>query len=571
MRLVVLLLALAFVPVAGSQPTAFGSPVGLRAFMLEPSEAVNPNHTFAEMPAFSWHPVAAASHYQLQLADNRTFSDVSILYQELNLQAPVASIPLQLPWMNGDPYALWVHVRAIVHGHTTQWSTAYGFNMGWQNVPQQESAPTGLIRWTPVDGATGYQVWYTNIDRVFTTLTNVADEREYWTLHPGLAGEIRWRVRAIRQTTTSSLPDGIGITPYGPWSPTFTTLTSGSITSGPLKDGIAIADVQRGPESLMPGFAWSGTNGKGPEAIGDRLWRVYVFSDKRCINPVMVGSLTGAPAWAPRVGPSQTFPTTLQQVQDDSTQGTILPPGNEGSTFMADLTPVTASEDATGGSSSSGSSSSPSSSSSSSSGSSPAPASGTTTVISGAGQIELPDSGWPTGRYWWTVVPVLIWDVIPSGSSSSSPSDTVEYHDAELPQDACQSGRVWSFSLRSAPVTTAVGDRPYASGLAVGQRLVAAATRAPSFARLPLITWKPALGAQSYEIQLSRRRYPWSAVKSATSPVTSAVLPLSAGDRGTWFYRVRGVNPNLPANAQKMTWSNPVEIRISGNVFSVIH
>ena len=80
----------------------------------------------------------------------------------------------------------------------------------------------------------------------------------------------------------------------------------------------------------------------------------------------------------------------------------------------------------------------------------------------------------------------------------------------------------------------------------------------------------PAIGATSYEIELSHKVYPWQAVKKLTTFATSIVLPLSKTDAGVWFYRVRGVNPNLPAGAQKMTWSSPVEIRITGNQFKVL-
>jgi hypothetical protein len=157
-----------------------------------------------------------------------------------------------------------------------------------------------------------------------------------------------------------------------------------------------------------------------------------------------------------------------------------------------------------------------------------------------------------------------------SGTGSSTPpSPAIEYHDAEIAQDACRAGRVWSFGLQSAPVTTAAAATPYASGLTAGPRLVAAANRVPKFTGLPLVTWKPALGAQSYEIQLSRRSYPWTPVLKQTSVVPSAVLNLSAKEAGTWFYRVRGVNSHLPSNG-KMTWSAPVEIRITGNQFKVV-
>ena len=51
---------------------------------------------------------------------------------------------------------------------------------------------------------------------------------------------------------------------------------------------------------------------------------------------------------------------------------------------------------------------------------------------------------------------------------------------------------------------------------------------------------------------------------------TSIVLPLSKNDAGVWFYRVRGVNPSLPSGAQQMSWSKPVQIRITGDQFVVV-
>src|SRR6202012_5341155 len=75
-----------------------------------------------------------------------------------------------------------------------------------------------------------------------------------------------------------------------------------------------------------------------------------------------------------------------------------------------------------------------------------------------------------------------------SGSGSDTASSSIEYHDAELPQDACKAGREWSFGLQSAPVTTAAAARPYVSGLVAGPRVEAAATKVPKFTALPLIT-----------------------------------------------------------------------------------
>jgi hypothetical protein len=52
--------------------------------------------------------------------------------------------------------------------------------------------------------------------------------------------------------------------------------------------------------------------------------------------------------------------------------------------------------------------------------------------------------------------------------------------------------------------------------------------------------------------------------------VTVALSTPSPADHGTWFYRVRGINPNLPTNSQKMTWSSAIRITITGNRFAIL-
>ena len=84
----------------------------------------------------------------------------------------------------------------------TPWSKPFGFNMRWLELgcPQQLPAPEGLVRWKPIEGATAYQVLYTDFRPAvsFETTTNVADEREYFTFHSTPGATIHWRVRAIR-------------------------------------------------------------------------------------------------------------------------------------------------------------------------------------------------------------------------------------------------------------------------------------------------------------------------------------------------------------------------------------
>ena len=145
------------------------------------------------------------------------------------------AIPIALPWMTGNPYALYAHVRAHVGSRVTRWSAPFGFNMRWKAAPEQILPDTpGLVRWTPVEGATSYEVWFVDPGKVITTSTNVADEREYYSFHPDppWSGTVQWRVRAVR-TLYGSLPNGLPVVTYGPWSQTFVS-SNPPVTNGPI-------------------------------------------------------------------------------------------------------------------------------------------------------------------------------------------------------------------------------------------------------------------------------------------------------------------------------------------------
>ena len=87
-----------------------------------------------------------------------------------------------------------------------------------------QPARPGLVRWTPVEGATAYDVWYPDIRKVIRTHTNVADQRELYTFHleDSWWQLVRWRVRPVRQVV-GALPNGLPAVSYGPWSPTYAT------------------------------------------------------------------------------------------------------------------------------------------------------------------------------------------------------------------------------------------------------------------------------------------------------------------------------------------------------------
>jgi hypothetical protein len=175
-------------------------------------------------------------------------------------------------------------------------------------------------------------------------------------------------------------------------------------------------------------------------------------------------------------------------------------------------------------------------------------------------KVDLWDSNWPRGRYYTAVVPVRIYIADVDGQAK------LIFRDTELPQDNCRAGRTVAFGKESRTPALLAGGAPSATGLSPSGRLVSAATPKPKFYGSPLVTWAPAGGAATYQVQWSHTSYPWRAAGSLQTPATSAVLPLAPG---TWWYRVRGVNDSLPGN-QMMSWSKPASISITAPSFAVV-
>ena len=80
------------------------------------------------------------------------------------------------------------------------------------------------------------------------------------------------------------------------------------------------------------------------------------------------------------------------------------------------------------------------------------------------------------------------------------------------------------------------------------------------------LAW-PALGADQYEVQWSKAKYPWRAEGEKLTYATSALLPVTPG---SWWYRIRGINFSLPGTARAMTWSDPVGLRVAKPTFAVV-
>jgi len=601
---VCLLAALVFVPGSLAQvegnggPTPYhaptAAPTGLHAFLLDPEEPAQ--QYYPRTPSFAWNPVSATGGtYDFELADSRSFTDQSILFSYTKLTIPAIAIAHQLPWMTGVPYALWAHVRwESANGKiVTRWSEPFGFNMRWtdSDYPEQETAPPGLIRWKPIEGATEYQVLYPQLagSTAFETTTNVADEREFWTFRTPPA-EITWRVRAVRYIDDQDLlKNGMPRESFGPWSQLFTSCTmssklpsstytcptSMSTTATPEPDG-TISDTWdtsvKTPTAydLTPGFAWTPSVPIHDSFLGSAvstlpaLYRVYIFTDDHCVNQVFAGSVVGSPAFAPRtVGGPFALPQDTATLAEWENPGWPEQTGSEGHSFDATGDLVTPNE-TPGSQVSTGTTSSSTTTSTN--------ASGSTSSVQPAA-VDLWDSGWPNGRYYWTVIPVEVepygTQLPPQPGQVATTSESIEYHDTAVPQDQCEAGDGMSFGKVSQPVVTEQGT-PFVSGLNSSGREIASASKNPVVHDSPLVAWMPAVGATTYQIQVSRKLYPWVTTWSTTTAATSVVLPLSTKDTGIWWYRVRGIDPSLPSGAQEMSWSTPVRLRISGDSFVVV-
>jgi hypothetical protein len=562
--LALLVAAFAFAPAAtagGPTPyhAATQAPTGLHAFLLTPSES--PQTYYPRTPSFAWNPVdSRGGTYDFELSTSRRFDDSSVLFSYTKLKMPAVAVAHQLPWMTGVPYALWVHVRWVSADgkHVTPWSEPLGFNMRWKDddYPQQLSAPEGLIRWKPIEGATRYEVLYPDINNVtaFQTTTNVADEREFFTFHSFLGyASIHWRVRAVRYIDDADvLKNGLPRVSYGPWSKVFTTVNLPQ-SLATLSPSATVSDTWDKPgqpaaaHELTPGFAWSPSSPwvTTISNVGSPLYRVYIATDDHCVNIVFRGSVVGSPAFAPRTlgGPIALPQSTGPLGQATGPPYLITLGGTEGRAFDAAGAEVKPNEGVA------------------------AAATGAAAAGPALASVDLWDSGWPNGRYYWTVVPVSIQSFGPYDAKSND--QPIEYHDMAVPQDQCEAGYGMSFGKVSEPVVTQAGT-PWVSGLAPNGRVVASASKVPAVHDSPIVAWEPAVGAQTYEVQVSRLRYPWRTTWSTKTSATSVVLPLAKTQVGTWWYRVRGINPALPVGAQEMSWSSPVHLRVTGDRFVVV-
>ena len=569
------------------------TPQGLRAFLLRTDEPVK--HEFDRTPSFAWMPVRGAIRYEFELATSKSFTESSIVWSNANdefvaptttttppattttaetaaaklaklyknLRTPTVSIDLALPWITGSPYALYAHVRAITNKGPTSWSAPYGFNTRWSSVPKDLNSPhPGLVRWSPVEGATAYQVWLYGAKTTFMTTTNVADARDLYTFHrtnPFFTGSIQFRVRAQR-ALYGEVVSGLAGDDVGAVEPRLHRRAAAALArhARRCRHGVRRRVELVRPVSahaLSPGFVFSGDSGGPMDYNGGapaELFRVYVATDEDCVNIVYRGAVVGSPAYAPRTtGPLAAAGATRTRIA--AARGNTLDHGPEGESLdgrrhrfrrrtrrqPVALTATTAR---------------------------PELATGAAPAATTAAKVDLPDTAWPAGGYYWTVVPVVA-EPVPTTALRASGRTRFR---SGIARPSCRRtpaspAACMRFGKATPPVVTA-SSRPFASGLSPKGRLTSAVRTAPSFYGTPLVAWQSVLGAQEYEIQWSKTADPWRPLGSLVTGATSSLLPL---DPGSWYYRVRGYNHSFLKRPQ-MAWSTPAALKVSKPTFSVV-
>jgi hypothetical protein len=512
-RLTTLLGLLAAVAsIAGASSAAVASPTGLHGFMLMATESTS---TFHQTPSFAWNPTAGAIRYELQISQSPTFQDNGMLYDGKSFLTPVAAPSLTLPWITGNPHSLYARVRAILpRGGTSPWSADYGFDVLPPAPPTSISSYNGLLRWSPVQGATGYEVWNLDAHKIEQVNTNVFDEREAYGFH--CCSDVHWRVRAMRFNVLGRL-NGMPVTTHGAWSPVYLASNTAPANApislvGTVSESFSDGSASSSAHKLMPGFVWTGNEDPLTGATVS-LYRVEVFTDSSCLNRVWTGAVVASPAYAPRlygaidgtaVGPDYTL------------DGDTLTPNED----LAPATPTTA-----------------------------VSGSKDKITIFGADTLGAPldlwDLKWPSSGYYWTVMPVF-----QAGGG---------YIDMELGQDMCAAGYSQRFGVSSQPSLTAGNGSTYATGLSASGHLISGGKTAKVYGQ-PLVAWTPAADAIPYELQWSKTAYPFRPVGTRLTLATSLVLGLKPG---TWYYRVRGFDYNMPTDSQEMAWSNPTKIIVA--------
>jgi hypothetical protein len=623
--------------VSGAEARSLQAPTNLHAFLLRADEPRAT--TFPRTPAFAWNPVPGAVRYQFQLANSTPFRENAIVYSaklKSPVAAPTTTLPWITSMMHArvrailpDEVTPWSAPFNfdMTPPDAPQALASYPGLLRWTPVEGADAYEVWLI------DVPRQVIVFTNVldEREFYTLHRTPS----WT--GTVRWRIRaLRYDRDGDQRQNGLPI---TTSYTQWSNVYSsanpTYTGGPIKlTGTLSDVFSAGGGAAPAHKLMPGFLFSGDqtlDGRSAE-----LFRVYVSTDHGCLNKVFTSPIIGSPAYAPRPfnGPLG-LPSTLVGLA--AARGGYLLGGAEPKGVTLDGESIAPNETLPSPSPTVAVPSDSDTDPGGLLGSSPSSPTQIKVATDLGAPVDLWDTQEEASKgYWWTVVavdsstpgarstnvsaptaaattalPVLngagfaTGDVITIGNPTNEEDATVTsssgsslslavplkynhgpgepvvrstaggltYRDLELASDVCAAGRVARLAKNSEPTLTTGGEL-FATGLSSKGRLMSARS-GTAFYSNPLVAWTPALGATAYEVQWSKKQYPFkpepnpenSNAPGTMTLGTAAVLPLSPG---TWYYRVRGFDYSLPTDAQQMSWSDPAKIVLAKPKFRIV-
>jgi hypothetical protein len=275
------------VPVAIGAATraeaTLAAPASLQTFQFRVGPSSKGVKSFWRTPSFKWEPVFGAAGYRFELATSPNFRAGSdIIWSARTSSTPAVTLPISLPWVTGVP--LYWHVRVASGNGTSSWSRPASFRIAPDQVPAVRAEEPGYVRWTSVRGATGYDVWFVNLNKVISTTTTVADFRDYFAKRA--PDKVVWRVRATRRLYGAVQPGLLPIVSHGAWSETYTSAPE-------LRTSGSLATDSGGKRGSLPVFLFKTKS-------TDDLYHLYIASNAACTNVVFNSAIIRGGAFAPR-------------------------------------------------------------------------------------------------------------------------------------------------------------------------------------------------------------------------------------------------------------------------------
>ena len=289
------------------------APTGLRAFLLRADEPAGTS--FPRTPAFAWNPFpaqrATSSSSRPAAPSARTASSGSARARLPVARDPGRGAERRLPWITGSPHGA---LCAVARGAARQdedghGAAPFGFDVVPPDAPDAAREPP---RPAPLDAGPRRERLPGLADRrrqqdrdglherprrarVLHVPPGVPVDRHGALARPRAARRLEeGRARERRSRDRSTAPGARS-----------TASTNPAPASGPIHLGATVSDVVTNGSSdrpraprLMPAFTWTGNEAAGGTSA--EFFRVYVYTDRHCVNRVFTGSVVGSPAYAPR-------------------------------------------------------------------------------------------------------------------------------------------------------------------------------------------------------------------------------------------------------------------------------